>query len=981
MILQEVKLTGFVLVWNSWVIPQLHSVIHLTLTRPDLIVKCSMYVKTTQRDGLLSYIGSEMIPDRPVPDYLSLELRNGKPVFKFNLGSGAGEIVHPWDIADGNWYKLTAERIGKTGYLKVNRDEKLGEPELTREGNSSGTFTVLELNPVTTKFYVGGVPDVILVPYGVQRANFEGFIEDIAFDESPMGLWNFLYGENNYMGAIERSELRTRSTTGFRFNGKGYVILDASEINFKPNIKGSIILQFKTYARNGLLMYMGKGRDFTSLELRDGRVLFQYDLGGMPAKLMSNRTYNDGEWHKIQAERFKQNGSLLIDRGDSVRGASPGTLSELAYTNDIFIGGYNKEELPVSKYVESTGFDGCIENVQFDTNKIDLNRNKVALGVIRGCPDQTLRTATFRQGQISYVAFPSDSVGVNFDVTFRMKTLSNDSMLLYTTNDDQTTAFSVSVVDGRVIVTSNPGNDLTRLESTVNTYNDGRWHYISIMKMGNKLMMNIDDQEMVNKTARTFADNVVTERPLYFGATDFTVAENLVGSTQPFFGCMSDVTINGRFLNFAEIPENYVNSVSFTECPLEDPEIDITIVPTLPPIVTEPTDETIVETTTPEVRPCALPLNTDLTGEGGTVDGTRFGIQRDSRQELSTLVSRLRVRSKMSVDIRTVASTGLIFYTADANHVDSFSIFMRKGKVVFQFNCGTGLAVITSIKEYNDGNWHNIEVYRNQKRGTLTIDGELVGEGESAGSTRSLNVYPPHYLGGLPDDVAEKAKKNLKDASGSFIGCIKNFKSMDKSIPEASITNVGSIQQCNSRLESGTFFHTDGGYVQLYENFNVGLDLSFSLSIRPRNLTGVILAVHAGTNSGDFMLLEMVNGQIVFKADNGKGIFTARYIPPLENTMCDGNWHYIEASKVKNVLLLKVDGSELNRGVGEAGTSETNTNDELFLGGVPDLNRRGVEANGNFIGCIRNFELDDVPQYPGSGTIFGSVKTDSCPVM
>jgi hypothetical protein len=37
---------------------------------------------------------------------------------------------------------------------------------------------------------------------------------------------------------------------------------------------------------------MGKARDFISLELRDGRVFFQYDLGGMPAKLMTNKTYN-----------------------------------------------------------------------------------------------------------------------------------------------------------------------------------------------------------------------------------------------------------------------------------------------------------------------------------------------------------------------------------------------------------------------------------------------------------------------------------------------------------------------------------------------------------------------------------------------------------------------------------------------------------------------------------------------------------------
>lgn len=43
-------------------------------------------------------------------DYIALELRNGQPVFKFELGSGVAEIVHPWDITDNQWYRITAER-------------------------------------------------------------------------------------------------------------------------------------------------------------------------------------------------------------------------------------------------------------------------------------------------------------------------------------------------------------------------------------------------------------------------------------------------------------------------------------------------------------------------------------------------------------------------------------------------------------------------------------------------------------------------------------------------------------------------------------------------------------------------------------------------------------------------------------------------------------------------------------------------------
>lgn len=43
---------------------------------------------------------------------MSVELRNGQTVFRFNLGAQEGptEIVHPWDLSDGGWYNVIVER-------------------------------------------------------------------------------------------------------------------------------------------------------------------------------------------------------------------------------------------------------------------------------------------------------------------------------------------------------------------------------------------------------------------------------------------------------------------------------------------------------------------------------------------------------------------------------------------------------------------------------------------------------------------------------------------------------------------------------------------------------------------------------------------------------------------------------------------------------------------------------------------------------
>jgi len=42
------------------------------------------------------------------------------------------------------------------------------------------------------------------LPPGVSYIFYEGLMEEVVFDERPMGLWNFVDGENNYVGALER---------------------------------------------------------------------------------------------------------------------------------------------------------------------------------------------------------------------------------------------------------------------------------------------------------------------------------------------------------------------------------------------------------------------------------------------------------------------------------------------------------------------------------------------------------------------------------------------------------------------------------------------------------------------------------------------------------------------------------------------------------------------------------------------------------
>jgi len=62
-------------------------------------------------------------------------------------------------------------------------------------------------------------------------------------------------------------------STGLRFNGQGYAIVDSRALQLRS--KSSIILSFKTFATDGLLFLASKGQTYLSIELYKGKVLYQ----------------------------------------------------------------------------------------------------------------------------------------------------------------------------------------------------------------------------------------------------------------------------------------------------------------------------------------------------------------------------------------------------------------------------------------------------------------------------------------------------------------------------------------------------------------------------------------------------------------------------------------------------------------------------------------------------------------------------------
>lgn len=152
-----------------------------------------------------------------------------------------------------------------------------GKDELiTATEELQGHNTIFNLDRNQSKLFVGGYPPQFPIQSQVRQNAFDGEIEDLVIGEIPISLWNFREGHENNHGAARRDKLvNLQPSTGYRFNGNGYAIIDARSFSLKG--RSDIQLSFNTFSPDGLLFLVRSegGKKFTSLELRDGRVLYQ----------------------------------------------------------------------------------------------------------------------------------------------------------------------------------------------------------------------------------------------------------------------------------------------------------------------------------------------------------------------------------------------------------------------------------------------------------------------------------------------------------------------------------------------------------------------------------------------------------------------------------------------------------------------------------------------------------------------------------
>lgn len=251
-----------------------------------------------------------------------------------------------------------------------------------------GSYYIFNVDQEHSKLFVGGYPSSFHIQDAVTASSFEGEMEELMIGDIPVSFWNFVDGENNRKSAFERDKLiNFAPSRGYRFDRHGYAILSKRSSQITPDTRKFIIkLSFKTFAEDGLIYLMGKGRQFLSLEINKGRVLYQYDLGEGEIAMQSVDKYNDGNWHTLEAIRQDTMGALKIDDHTVASRQEKGTTKPLATSDHIYFGGYPPNAKHHYQSVTNSGFEGCIDDVVILDTSVDLTHNVQAFGVMPGCP-------------------------------------------------------------------------------------------------------------------------------------------------------------------------------------------------------------------------------------------------------------------------------------------------------------------------------------------------------------------------------------------------------------------------------------------------------------------------------------------------------------------------------------------------------------------------------------------------------------------
>uniref|UniRef100_A0A669CIT2 Laminin subunit alpha-2 n=1 Tax=Oreochromis niloticus TaxID=8128 RepID=A0A669CIT2_ORENI len=649
-----------------------------------------LHVKTTTPDNLLFYLGSAKYVD-----FLALEMRKGKVNFLWDVGSGVGRVEYPHHtIHDGNWHRIEGVQ---------NAKQKDNKPS----SHSLNTNAYL---------FVGGIFGSVKVPAEtVRTTTFTGCMGETFLDGKPIGLWNYREREGDCKGC------RSHGEGTVQLDGEGYAAV-GRPTRWNPNVS-TITFKFRTFSSDALLMYMAAEdmKDFVSLELSEGKVKVNFDLGSGVGSANSSKRHNDGHWksltiHFCMLLHFYKSRLTII----MIIEYSKVKLSYPLYRSEVILKRYA----------------GCLRDIEISRTPYNLLSSSDYTGVTKGCNVEVITYANLLT--LYHILSPSVSLNVHVNPVNKVYLQLWQPYL------------SVMLTRGSLEVVVSTGSHNRRQATRrpeQGTLNDGREHTLRIER---SFAIQVDDEARMQGVLPN--DQPLNLQRIFLGGIPAEVEQTSNRANIPFKGCIWNLMINAVTLLQLDIQDVFINLLSFYQGSSES-MIDFKL-------------DMATPTSSHMVGRCFVATET-----GTYFEGTGF----------LKAVSSYRVGLDVSIalEFRTSRTSGVLLAVSNQGN-DGLGLEIVDGKLLFHVDNGAGRFTAVRVPQgegFCDGQWHSVTATKKRNKLELVVDGKQSEAASPYAQSVTCDTSDPIYVGGYPgmNKTCYRRRASLS-TSTSFNGCIRNLK-------------------------------------------------------------------------------------------------------------------------------------------------------------------------------------------------------------
>ncbi|XP_051776104.1 neurexin 3a isoform X4 [Erpetoichthys calabaricus] len=585
----------------------------------------------------------------------------------------------------------------------------------------------------------------------------------------------------------------------------------ARYLRWDASTRSDLSFQFKTDVSTALLLYFDDGGycDFLQLMIVEGKVQLQFSIDCAESTIVSNKRVNDSNWHFVMISRNNLRTVLVVDSERNADEVRP-QRQYMKIVSDLFFGGVpldiRSSALTLPTVKDQTPFKGIITDLKYgnaqpkllssQSVRLEMDglctenpcENGGSCSVVEGqpkcdctntgyvgqfCSEATAdvirfpgfshlmmgeqaredNVATFRGSEYFCYDLSQNPIQSSSDeITLFFKTWQRNGLILHTGKSAD--YVNLAMKDGAVSLVINLGSGAFEalVEQVNGKFNDNAWHEVKVTRnlrqqsgIGHA-MVTISVDGIRTTTGYTQEDYTMLGSDDFFYVGGSPSTADLPGSpvSNNFMGCLKEIVYKN---NDIRLELSRLARIGDPKMKIQgDVAFKCENVATLDPISFE----------TPEAY-ISLPK----------WDTKRVG--------------------SISFDFLTTEPNGLILFThgkrKDSSSqkntkVDFFAVELLDGNLYLLLDMGSGtIKVKATQKKANDGEWYHVDIQRDGRSGTITVNNLRIPF-TASGENEILDLEGDMYLGGLPENRAGLIlPTELWTAmlNYGYVGCIRDL--------------------------------------------------------------------------------------------------------------------------------------------------------------------------------------------------------------